>query len=211
MNLLLIGPQGSGKGTQAEKLVGQYHLRHLEMGDLIRKQSHQHSHKAAIIDHLANQKGQLLPDGIVLDLVIDYLEKNGYDNLLFDGFPRTVKQYQALKEILSAHPLNAAVYLQIPDDVAVKRLSARRICTQCSKSFSAIREPHRQTCDCGGKLHQRPDDQPKAIQRRLQAFHQSTQPILDILDQDGILIKVDGVGSIDEVFTRITQQLSTKL
>lgn len=209
MNLLLIGPQGSGKGTQAEKLTSEYRLHHLEMGALIRKQAHKHSQKAAIIDHLTNQEGKLLPDGIVLDLVFDYLEEQGNDNLLFDGFPRTQKQYQALKEILTEHPISAAIYLDITDKLALDRLSARKICKTCQKSFNMHQEPNRIKCDCGGKLETRDDDQPEAIHSRLQAFHQSTQPILEDLHQDGILIKVSGDKSVDEVFKSIQSELKS--
>ncbi len=209
MNILLIGPQGSGKGTQADKLSQHYHLHHIEAGALIRDQAHQHSQKAEIIDHLANKKGILLPDGIVIDMIIDQLDHIGYDNLLFDGFPRTLSQYQSLKDILDHHPLDAAIYLDIPDDVAINRLSARLVCTTCHTSFNSQTEPDRSTCDQGHQLTKRPDDQPQAIKSRLDSFHQSTQPILHQLEQDGILIKIDGQPNVDQIFDQIKQRLQS--
>ena len=100
MNLILIGPQGCGKGTQAQKLVQVRDFEHIETGKMIREKAHEHSKKGELIEHLATQKGVLLPDGVVLDMLIDELDKKGWENVLFDGFPRTLQQYQSLKELL---------------------------------------------------------------------------------------------------------------
>ena len=182
MNLILIGPQGSGKGTQADLIVEKYHLKHIEAGELIRTQAQKHNQKSEIIDHLVNKKGQLLPDGIVLDMIIDRLENTGYHNLLFDGFPRTLTQYQALKELLQDHqsPLDLALYLDIPIEESVKRLLERG----------------------------RGDDQPDIIHQRLEAFHQTTQPVVDQLQTDGLLARIDGNQPVETVFTAIQSALA---
>jgi adenylate kinase len=205
MNIILIGPQGSGKGTQAEKIKDHYRLYHLETGAIIRTEASKSTPKAIIIDHLVNKKGQLLPDGVVLDLIGSELEKNQFDQILFDGFPRTLPQYEVLKEFLEEQgkKINVAVYIKLTDEEAVSRLSARRSCKVCHRPYSVILEPQRLQCDCGGELIQRPDDQPEAIKARLSIFHEMTQPILDELKNDGVLVEVDGVGSVDEVFGRI--------
>ena len=211
LNLLLIGPQGSGKGTQAEKIVAEFSLTHLEAGALIRARAEKHDQKAKIIDHLANKKGQLLPDGVVLDMIYDELAENpsskGY---LFDGFPRTVAQYQALQGLLKDRELSlsAALYLHISDAQAVTRLASRRVCDKCGKGYSLLLEPDRVTCTCGGKLISRPDDTETAIRARLGLFHASTEPILKLLDQDGLLKKINGEQPIDKIFSDIKQAVS---
>jgi adenylate kinase len=213
MNILLIGPQGSGKGTQAEKICTFFRLHHLEAGALIRSEAQGPSPKAVIIDHLVNKKGQLLPDGVVLDLIADSLEQTGFDQILFDGFPRTLPQFDVLTEFLDEHQakIDAAIYLTLTDEVAVTRLSTRRVCETCHKPYSLALEPNREHCDCGGNLIQRNDDQPEAIKQRLHIFHQSTQPILDRLKAENLLVEVDGGQSIDEVFAAVKAGLGSKL
>lgn len=184
MNLILIGPQGCGKGTQADKILEKFKLEHIEVGGLIRDKAHQHDKKAEIIDHLANQKGVLLPDGIVLDMLIDHLDEVGYQNLLFDGFPRTVQQLEALKEILAdEHTLiDAAIYIHISDDEALKRLEKRG----------------------------REDDHPDQIKQRLQSYHQTTQPVVDQLKDLHLLLEINGEQEVDQVFSDIQAALEAK-
>jgi len=211
MNLILIGPQGCGKGTQAHQIVDKYQLHHLEVGGLIRKKTADHSRQAEIIDHLTNQKGQLLPDGIVLDLIADFLDQAHYQNILFDGFPRTSTQYQSLKDLLTANHqhLDAAIYLSITDQTAIDRLSSRRICSLCGHTYSVELEPDRTHCDCSGQLITRPDDQPEAIKARLSAFHGSTQPVLDQLRLDDLLVEINGEQPIESIFTEICHHLDS--
>lgn len=211
LNLLLIGPQGCGKGTQAQKLVDKFDLTHIEAGALIRKRAELHDKKSEIIDHLVNKKGQLLPDGVVLSMIYDEIQENpskmGY---LFDGFPRSVNQYHALKDMLidKGLPLAVGVYLSIPDEETLLRLQSRRNCSKCHIGYSLLLEPERVVCDCGEKLIKRKDDEPEAIKTRLKAFHQSTEPILDLLKKDHLLISVDGVQPIETIFEEIVHKLS---
>jgi len=213
LNILLIGPQGCGKGTQAEKIVETFKLTHIEAGSLIRKRAELHDKKSEIIDHLSNKKGQLLPDGVVLSMIYDELDERPSEaGYLFDGFPRSVNQYEALKDTL-AHKhmsLSAGVYLSIPDEETLLRLQSRRNCSVCKKGYSLLLEPERTTCDCGGSLTKRIDDEPAAIKTRLQAFHDSTQPILSLLKRDHLLISINGVQSIDKIFGEITQKLRSR-
>ena len=205
-NVILIGPQGSGKGTQADMIVKEFGLKHIEIGSIIRQRAQRHDKKSEIIDHLVNQKGILLPDGIVLGMVYDELEeqlsRQGY---LFDGFPRTVEQYKALKEYFKEKglKLNIALYLDISDKEAMKRLAARRICSVCKKGYSRLLEPEKDTCDCGGALIKRTDDKPSAILPRLAAFHKHTLPTLNMMKNDGVLRKINGEQSIKNIYKDI--------
>lgn len=210
-NILLIGPQGSGKGTQAEKIVADFKLTHIEAGSLIRARAKLHDKKAEIIDHLANKLGQLLPDGIVLDMIFDELAENpSQEGYLFDGFPRSVAQYQALKQMLDDQGLHltGGIYLSISDEESVKRLASRRICGVCGKGFSLAFEPDRTKCDCGGELITRPDDTETAIRERLSLFHETTQPIIALMETDGLLITINGEQSVDQIYLDIKAALS---
>jgi adenylate kinase len=213
LNLLLIGPQGCGKGTQAEKIINKFGLIHIEAGALIRKRAELHDKKSEIIDHLANKKGQLLPDGIVLSMIIDELNEHHSDRgYLFDGFPRSVNQYLSLKDILSEKNLSltAGIYLSIPDEETLLRLQSRRNCSTCHQGYSLLLEPERTACACGGTLVKRKDDEPEAIKTRLNAFHQSTEPILSLLKEDKLLITINGVQPVDTVFNQIKLSLISK-
>lgn len=212
LNLVLMGPQGSGKGTQAEKIVTEYGLVQIEAGALIRKRAKFNDKKADIIDHLANKKGQLLPDGVVLGMIYEEVgEVKSSKGYLFDGFPRSVKQYEALKGLLEdkGMKLTAALYLGISDEEAKKRLGSRRLCEVCHLGYSLLLEPNRKMCTCGGNLIRRSDDEPEAISRRLDAFHFSTQPILDIMKQDGVLAEINGEQPIDLIYKEIKQKIDS--
>lgn len=206
LNVILIGPQGSGKGTQAQLITKEFGLKHIEMGSLIRRRAEKHDKKSVIISHLINKKGILLPDGIVLNMIYNELEEypsvHGY---LFDGFPRTVKQYQALKEFFQNKglKLNIAIYLYLSDKETMKRLATRRMCKLCKKGYSLRLEPKRTVCDCGGKLVRRSDDEPFAIASRLKAFHKYTSPILELMKSDGILKQINGEQSIENIYLAI--------
>lgn len=214
LNIILIGPQGSGKGTQAELILKEYGLTQIEMGALIRKRAKLHDRKAEVLDHLVNKKGILLPDGVVLDFLFDEVEErknvNGY---LFDGFPRTVGQYLALKDFFLAKKfkLNAGIYLYISDTEAIKRLGARRLCSICKKGYSLFLEPKRTICDCGGELIKRLDDEPEAISKRLALFHKETEPILSLMEIDGILKKINGEQIIQNIWLDIKKELQPLL
>jgi adenylate kinase len=210
LNVVLIGQQGSGKGTQAERMVQDYGLAHIEAGALIRKRAEKHDRKAEIIDHLANKKGQLLPDGIVLEMIYQELaERVTEKGYLFDGFPRTAAQYLAFTELLAKKgwKLKAGVYLRISDEETMRRLEARRLCEVCQKGYSLLWEPDREKCDCGGNLIKRSDDTPEAIRQRLGTFHDITQPVLDYMKEDKVLVEINGGQAVDQVYEEIKRAL----
>lgn len=211
MNILLIGPQGSGKGTQAEKLVEKSGLFYVEMGGILRDAAKTNP----TIDRLINIEGKLVPDNVALSLVIDKIEKENptKDGIIFDGFPRSVAQYEMLSSWLleSGKKINVAILIDIPDEESVKRLSARRKCGECGKIWNLVTQPKppsENKCECGGDLVQRKDDTPEVIKERLNAYHSTTDKLVQLLEQKRILIKIDGTKSIEDVTGDIVGSLS---
>ncbi len=214
INIILIGPQGCGKGTQAQMLLKKYGLTYIEAGAMIRERALIHDKKSDILNHLSNQKGMLLPDGIIMDMVCDEIEEkptlHGY---LFDGFPRSVVQYQALKDYLEEKKikLDIGLYIHISDEEALKRLGGRRMCSLCKRGYSIFLEPNRTKCDCGGELIKRTDDEPLAIKHRLEEFHNHTAPILKLMKDDRILKEINGEQPIDTISSDIEKLVGPDL
>lgn len=211
MNILLIGPQGSGKGTQAEKLVEKSGLFYIEMGGILREAAKANP----TIDRLINIEGKLVPDNVALSLVIEKIEKENStkDNILFDGFPRSIAQFDMLSAWLleSGKKINIAILIDIPDEESVKRLSARRKCGKCGKIWNLVTQPKppsENKCECGGDLVQRKDDTPEVIKERLSAYHLTTDKLVSLLEQKGVLLKIDGTKSIDDVTKDIVDGLN---
>lgn len=211
MNILLIGPQGSGKGTQAEILAKKSGLFYVEIGGLLREAAK----KNPVIDKLINVEGKLVPDDVAFSIVIDTIEKNapGKDNILFDGFPRSVAQYEMLAKWLleEGKKIDVAVLIDISDEESIRRLSARRKCSKCGKIWNLVtspKPPTETTCECGGELTQRKDDTPEAIKNRLLTYHETTGRLVSLLEEKGLLLKVDGTKSIDDVTKDIVDGLA---
>lgn len=214
MILILIGPQGSGKGTQAKLLADKFNLTQVETGRLLRQEAQKTTRRAKLLDKFLDQ-GILIPDGIVINTVHDFLKEQSLDKgFVFDGHPRSLPQYQALKDYLKEHAqkIDLAFYLDLDDPTAVKRLSSRLNCSKCGKIYNKITNPPPQsdTCECGGQLFTRDDDQPAAVQTRLKLYHQTTEPLLKELQKDNILVKIDASQSIDQVFQQILDILPQK-
>jgi len=211
MNLMILGPQGSGKGTQARLLSEKLGLAYVESGSLLREIAKTDPK----IDEVMNKKGQLLPDEVTFSIVKNYLEKRVPQgaNILLDGYPRSVRQYEFIKDYLSSKgaKLDKAIFLDITDAEAVKRLSARRICSACGEVFNFITNPpaNPEVCDkCGGKLIQREDDKPDLIQERLRLFRTSTEPLIRKLEDEGVLINVNGEQPIVTILEEILEKIN---
>lgn len=195
--LILLGPPGAGKGTQAARLSARMGLRHISTGDLFR-------------DHLARkselgekargymERGELVPDSLVLDMLRDRVAqpdcKSGY---VLDGFPRTVPQAEALEELVAEQAGSArALNLEVGDDVLVARLTGRRVCRNDGSHIQHVlfSPPEKDgVCDtCGGELYQRKDDSEDVVERRLEVYREQTAPLLDFYEQRGILESIDG-------------------
>lgn len=213
MRIVLFGPPGSGKGTQASLLKERYGAAHISTGDALR-------------DALANktevglkaksymEKGELVPDDVVIAIAKDKLASTGEKGFILDGFPRTIAQAQALDAALEelAKPLEAVVNLQVGDDELVRRLSGRRVCPGCGEPYHVDSKPPAAdgTCDkCAGALMHREDDKPAAVVNRLKVYQEQTSPVLGYYESKGILRNVEAAGSIDQILDRIARALGS--
>jgi adenylate kinase len=208
VRLVLLGPPGAGKGTQARALAALWGIPQVSSGDLLRAVVREDSdlgrEAASYMD-----RGQLVPDELVLKLIAERLKnKDARKGFILDGFPRNVSQAEALGKGLdrAGLKLDKAVAVIVPDEEIVKRISGRRTCAKCNAMYHIAFEPPAKpgVCDkCGGELYQREDDAEETVRERLKVFAQATRPLLDHYGQQGLLAQVDGVGSTDEVAKRI--------
>lgn len=199
----IFGPQGSGKGTQSEKISTFFGVPHIAPGNIFRKAIADKTELGQTVEAIINA-GNLVPNEITNALMNARIEEadcvNGF---IFDGYPRNDVQADALDSMTS---LTHVIVLDIPDDEAVRRLSQRRVCTNCGATYHLESKPPQQdsVCDsCGKQLIHRDDDKPEAIRKRLDIYHASTEPLLVRYEQRAILHRINGVGSIDEVWQRI--------
>ncbi len=216
MNIMILGPQGSGKGTQAELLVKQFGFNYVEMGEILRSIANSNNPKAEEIKGYLNS-GKLVPDEFVRTVAWDHISKKESSlrekkkGFIFDGYPRSVAQFEQLEDMLRrfGKKIDKLIYITIPEEESIKRLSARRDCTKCGRIWNQITNPPPgpETCECGGKLTQRGDDQPEAIKNRLGIFHANTGPILKKAREEGILTEVDGERPIEAIHEEIVKEL----
>ena len=204
--ILLIGPQGSGKGTQAELLSEKLGIPAIAMGRLLRQEVATGSKLGQEIDALIND-GQLVSDEMTDQLIRQWIKDTDISKgWILDGFPRRENQ---LDMFLKIDQPTHAVLIDLDDEIAIDRLSARRTCFDCGKVYNLKFNPPEKEglCECGGKLQQREDDTPEAIAERLKIYHQDTEPLLDRYKEMGILVKVDGRPGIKEVQESIINEL----
>ena len=208
MNIALIGPSGAGKGTHAASLCARFDLRHVATGDLFRH----HLQTRSALGLLARkymEQGELVPDEVVDAIMEEWCsQRTAREGALFDGFPRTAYQAQFLDGLLQKlnRPLDAVVYLRVPDAGIVDRLAGRLVCRKCQAPYHRTLHPARRegVCDaCGGELYQRPDDSTQLVQARLRVFHRMTGPVLEHYAAAGRLAIISGEGSISEVDARL--------
>jgi len=200
MKIVLMGPQGSGKGTQAKMLAEKYGIPHISTGDIFRQMAEEGDETGVKAKQEYLDKGILVPDSITVELARKRLGKDDCKKgFVLDGFPRTTSQAEALAGITE---MEHAVEIGLSDDEAVRRLSGRRTCPDCERIYNVNtvpKPPEDGKCECGGKLVQRNDDKEEAIRKRLKAYHEQTEPIKEIYRGQGILHEVDGAGTIEEV------------
>ena len=212
MKVIMLGAPGAGKGTQAKRLAAEYSIPHISTGDIFRaniKEGTELGKKAkAYMD-----AGQLVPDELVCDLVVDRIQqddcKNGY---LLDGFPRTIPQAEALDAAVEklGEKIDYAVNIDVPDDNIVNRMSGRRACVGCGATYHILYNAPKveDVCDvCGKPLILRDDDKPETVKTRLGVYHAQTQPLIDYYDGRGVLVTVDGTQNMDKVFSDIKDLL----
>lgn len=202
--IILLGPPGSGKGTQAAQLREPLDLPHVASGDLFRYNLN-HKTELGLKAKVYMDRGDLVPDDITIAMVMDRLSQPDCANgALLDGFPRTIAQAQALDQALAAqgHKISLVPLIAVPDEVVVGRLSGRLICRECQATFHTIFNPF-QTCPhdkCQGEyLYQRDDDRPETVRSRLKVYWEQTSPLIDHYREAGVLVEIDGDQSMEAV------------
>jgi len=209
MILILLGAPGAGKGTQAEKIVKEYNVNHLSTGDLLRAAVAGGAELGRLAKGYMN-KGQLVPDNVILGIIRDYLQEHAGEGVLFDGFPRTVTQAEGLDEILKGGEVRT-VSLVVDDRQVIERLSARRSCRACGRVYNpalGINPASANRCECGGEIYQRDDDKAETIANRLSVYHSQTEPVIEYYRGRNLLLEVEGTGSPEDVFNRVRDILS---
>lgn len=213
MRIILLGPPGSGKGTQAELLSKKYGIPHIAMGDILREEVARGTSLGKKVN-VYMSKGELVPDEIVIEVLKERIKKPDCKNgFILDGFPRTLNQAKALDAMLDelGFRIDAVVYIDVPDEEIVRRLSLRRTCRVCGRVYNLHYNPPKQDgkCDvCGGELFIRDDDKPDVIRNRLKVYNEQTRPLVSYYEESKLLVRVDGVNSIDNVFQQIVKKLS---
>lgn len=211
-NLVLLGPPGAGKGTQAEKLSAEFAIPHISTGDIFRAAIKERTPLGEKAQKYL-EKGELVPDEIVIGIVAERLRQPDTDcGFLLDGFPRTVPQADALADFLAAEgrQLTAVINIAVPPEVLVKRLSGRRICRQCGAVYhvETKREKQAGVCDqCGGPLYQREDDREEVVRNRLEVYFRQTEPLIRYYREAGLLVEINGNQEIAGVYREITAAL----
>jgi len=210
--ILLLGPPGAGKGTQSANLVERFGIEHVTTGDALR------SNKGMDISHLDTEfdtpgeymdAGELVPDEVVNEIVRTAVEEA--DGFVLDGYPRNVDQAEYLAGITD---LDAVASLSVPEPELVRRLTGRRVCTECGTNFHVeFDQPEEEgVCDeCGGELVQREDDTEETVRERLRVFEENTAPVIEFYDERGDLVEVDGEGTPDEVWERLESVVEERL
>ena len=212
MNLILIGPPGSGKGTQAELLREKNSFVHYSTGEVFRDLIRRKTSVGLQVEKCVTS-GKLVPDDVVLEVVNAFMAENMGKPILFDGFPRTIPQAEGLDKVLAEHKLavDLGVLVDLPDDEVVKRLTARRQCRNCGKIYNLTFKPPKVAgvCDdCGGELYQRKDDSETVIRDRLSTYHQQTEPVLHYYSAQGKLKRIDGALGRDRVYQEILRLIA---
>jgi adenylate kinase len=204
MNIVLLGPPGAGKGTQATRLAGKLNLTHLATGDMLRSEVANGSELGRLAKTYMD-RGDLVPDDVIVGMIRARLGGGG---LLLDGFPRTVVQAEALDAALeeAGHRLDRAIYLAVDRDELIERLSGRAVCSKCQQPYNLKSAPPSKdgVCDkCGGDVVVRDDDKPEAIRNRMAVYQKQTTPVLDYYRSSGRLTEENGMGSPDQVQDRL--------
>lgn len=211
VKLILLGPPGTGKGTQAERVSVKFKIPHISTGEMFRQAAIEGTKLGIEARDKYWGKGSLVPDGITIGLVKERLKKQGCKNgFLLDGFPRTIPQAEALEKIAK---IDVVIDIESSKEIIIKRLTSRRQCSNCKKVYGIDVPPKKEgVCDlCGGKLFQRDDDKESVINERLVVYNQQTKPLIDFYKKKGILRIVDGDQHIDKVLTDIASILSEKV
>lgn len=212
MNLVMLGPPGAGKGTQAALLAARIGIPHVATGDLFRTAMKEET-ELGLTAKSYMERGELVPDEVTVGMVRERLLKPDCDSgVIMDGFPRTVEQAKALEEILAEQnkAIDAALFINAEEDELVRRLSSRWTCRDCQAVYNLFSNPPREEgkCDvCGGELYQRADDVPETVRNRIRVYGDQTSPLVDYYRDQGLLITIKSEGGIERVQEKILEAL----
>jgi len=212
MNLVLLGPPGAGKGTQAKFLVKEFGIPQISTGDMLRAKRKEDSPLGRQLKSIMDS-GKLVSDEIVIEIVKERLQESDCSNgFILDGFPRTVAQGDALFGVMDDLKVNldAVIYVDVPEVELVKRLSGRRVCKKCGDEYHVVFKLPKVdgVCDkCGGELYQRDDDKEDVVKNRLKVYQESTSPLIEYYTNKKLLKRIEGVGNIEDIFSRIKEAL----
>lgn len=212
MKIIMLGAPGAGKGTQAEKIASKYGVPHISTGDIFRANIKEGTELGKKAKTYMDQ-GLLVPDELVVELVADRIQQEDCANgFVLDGFPRTIPQAEALDEALAkmGEHMDYAIDVNVPDENIINRMSGRRACLECGATYHIVSIPPKVEgiCDkCGSKLVLRDDDKPETVRKRLEVYHEQTQPLLDYYQKQDILRTVDGTLPMEAVFGSIVEIL----
>jgi adenylate kinase len=214
--VVLLGPPGAGKGTQAKLLQEKFAACQVSTGDILRKAVAQQTPLGKQASDYIN-RGALVPDSVIVNLVAERLkEKDCEPGFILDGFPRTIPQAESLGAILKKMELNlnCVLSVQVPEEIIIERLAGRRTCKNCGALSHVVFDPQKRAgvCDrCGGELYQRDDDREETVANRLKVYQSQTAPLISYYRERGLLSEIDGVGEIDEIRSRVTQALGDRV
>lgn len=213
MNLIILGPPGSGKGTLSKLISDQFNLVHISTGDIFRLNIRQGTPLGKLASSYI-EKGDLVPDQVTISMMEDALKQIAPDQgFLLDGFPRTVEQAEALEEILKkiARKLDAVINVVLPDEIIVHRLEGRRICKDCGASYNVDLIPPKteNVCDrCDGSLYQRHDDEADVVKNRLVNYHVLTKPLVEYYTNVNLLFDVDNSGQVEDTASYLYERMT---
>jgi adenylate kinase len=214
LNLILFGPPGAGKGTQAERLQRDFQLPFISTGDMLRTNVREETELGQQAKRYMDA-GELVPDELIVAMAAERLqEDDAQDGFILDGFPRTLAQAEALDKQLAemSRRVTAALLVTVPDEEVIRRLSGRRVCVKNGHNYHIEFDPpkHEGVCDQdGSRLVQRDDDRPEVIQNRLRVYHEQTEPLVDHYDEQGLLRRIDGTRQAADVHDHIRAVIAT--
>jgi adenylate kinase len=213
MRLVILGPSGAGKGTQAQELVKHFGMKHISTGDILREEVKKDSAICRAVKRLMD-RGDLIPDELMLSIAEGIIAEE--DNFILDGFPRTFSQALALNAICErlGRPIDVALAINVPDDEIIQRITGRVVCPKCTAMFHNEFLPPKVhgVCDkCQSQLTQRPDDTVDTVKRRLRLYHDLTEPVIDLYRRGGILISKSGLGDAKEITKDLITALEGKM
>ncbi|AHF96708.1 adenylate kinase [Desulfurella acetivorans A63] len=214
MILILLGAPGVGKGTQSQNIIKKYSIVQISTGDILRNEVKNET-ELGLTAKQYMEKGELVPDDTIIKMIEKRISQPDCANgFLLDGFPRTIEQAKSFDKMIKQKglDLDKVIYIDVADDEIIDRLTLRRVCPTCGAIYHLKNKPPKQDmiCDiCGSKLIQRSDDTKETVENRLKVFKEHTKPLIEYYEKQGKLNSVSGLGTVDEVFSRILTALSS--